>query len=163
MNANDPKTNDRHCIFGAAGSTFAVSALSVCEIAERPPLVSVPDAPDVLAGLCHFRNEFLPVLDLGHFVGTASSDSKAAGFILVLTGHDGRWALLIDRGLALEPLEIAYASADGASSVLVGTASFREDVVQVVDAEMLYHRAASLLEGNWQGNGRVHAHAATTH
>ena len=29
MNENDIKTCDRHCIFRAAGSTFAVSALSV--------------------------------------------------------------------------------------------------------------------------------------
>lgn len=162
MNNNDLKTCDRHCIFRAAGSTFAVSALLVCEIAERPPMVSVPDAPGVLAGLCHFRNEFLPVLDLAHFLGTVSSDSRAAEYILVLTGDEGRWALLIDRGLALEPLEIAYAASGGTSQVLVGTASYRDDVLQVLDADTLYQRAVSLLEESWQRVGRDRTHAAGT-
>ncbi len=163
MNDNDLKACDRHCVFRAAGSTFAVSGLLVCEIAERPPLVAVPDAPDVLAGLCHFRNEFLPVLDLAHLVGTVSPDSQAAEYILVLTGHDGQWALLIDRGLALEPLEISYAATEGAAQVLVGTASHREDVVQVLDADMMYQQAVSLLEGCWQSAGRDHMHAAGIH
>jgi chemotaxis signal transduction protein len=154
VNVHERTTSDRYCIFRAAGAPFAVSALSVCEIAERPSMVAVPDSPAALAGLCHFRNEFVPVLNLRHFVGTSHAAAAEGGFLLVLTGREGRWAFVIERGLALEPLEIAYASAGGAQEALIGTASYREEVVQVLDADILYDQAAALLEHNWQHTGQ---------
>lgn len=161
MNGHDLQTTDRHCIFKAAGSTFAISVLSVCEIAERPPLVAVPDAPSALAGLCHFRTEFVPVINLPHFVGIPASECRDTAFLLVLTGFEGSWAVPVDRGLALEPLEISYSETNDESQIIIGTASYRNEIVQVLDADVLYQHAAQLLQNRWQGNGRDRSHATT--
>lgn len=154
MNATELRTGDRYCIFRAAGGTFGVSALSVREIAERPPLVRAPGAPGLFVGLCHFRNEFLPVLDLPEFVETNGADSGEAGSLLILSGPEGNWALLIDRGLALEALEIAYSASGSESQELVGTASYRDEIVRVLDPDRLYEQAVSMGERGWQKTPR---------
>ncbi len=76
---------DQFCIFRVGSESFALAASSVREVAEHPPVVRVPDSPSALVGLCHLRNEFLPVLSLRDLL--MEGDEPAGG--AVCAGDDG--------------------------------------------------------------------------
>ena len=59
--------SEKYCLFHRATATFGLLASVVREVASRPPITVVPDADPFLAGICHIRNEFLPVLHLSEF------------------------------------------------------------------------------------------------
>lgn len=108
--------------------------------------------PSLLAGMCHLRNEFLPVFSLDAIAGESADDTTDRDHLLVLTGPEGSWGLLIDRGVTLEPLEIAVAddpSESDALPVVMGTASFREEVVQVLDIDGLLRTGTQSLARHW--------------
>ncbi len=79
-------------------------------------------------------------------------------FVLVMTGADGPWALPISRALDLEALETAVASdadwGDPIARAVVGTATFRDDVVRVLDADALYRLAEEVLESDWRSGSQ---------
>jgi chemotaxis signal transduction protein len=53
-----------HCVMRRGASWFAFPAEKVREVLFRPPLLAVPHSDPLLAGLCHVRSEFFPVLRL---------------------------------------------------------------------------------------------------
>ncbi len=55
-------TAEKYCLFQRATVTFGLLATAVREVAIRPSITVVPDADPLLAGICHIRNEFLPVV-----------------------------------------------------------------------------------------------------
>ena len=56
--------SDKHCVFRSGTSWFSLPAVSVREITIAPDLVPVPQCHASLAGLCHLRSEFIPVISL---------------------------------------------------------------------------------------------------
>lgn len=152
MTTSDSRVCSHHCIFVAGASTWSVPANVVREITPRPPITPIPDSPSLLAGMCHLRNEFLPVFSLDAIAGESADDTTDRDHLLVLTGPEGSWGLLIDRGVTLEPLEIAVAddpSESDALPVVMGTASFREEVVQVLDIDGLLRTGTQSLARHW--------------
>ncbi|QDU40448.1 CheW-like domain protein [Maioricimonas rarisocia] len=155
MSTSDSRVCSHHCIFVAGDSTWSVPASVVREITPRPPITPIPDSPSLLAGMCHLRNEFLPVFSLDAIAGEATEVPSDREHLLVMTGPDGTWGLLIDRGVALEPLEIAVAdelSDSGTPPVVMGTASFREQVVRVLDVDALLRTGSQTLSRHWNGS-----------
>ena len=162
------KTNlsDQYFIFRVGPADFAVSAVATREVSDLVPIVGVPHSTAVLRGLCHHRNEFLPVLSLPALLGESLSDADAC-LLLVMESGDGSWGLPISRALALETLELASigeSSVDAPPSVVMGTASFRDKVVRVLNADRLYQAAADSLGVLWTSRDRPSLpqdHAAT--
>lgn len=161
MTGYDQEVGDKYCIASCGETWFAFPAVVVREVAVRPRVVPVPQSNRVLSGLCHLRNEFLPVLRASVLLGlddTVESDER----MIVMTGVDGPWGLLVDSVAALEPLEISYVhdweSADAWSSSMTGTASYRDQIVQVLDPEVLHRFIVDQLksEAVRNGNGPVH-------
>jgi chemotaxis signal transduction protein len=143
---------DQYCIFCVGGADFAVSAAAVREVADLVPVVDVPRSAAALKGLCHHRNEFLPVLSLAALLGEPTGRDVDCHFLLVMEGADGPWALPIARAVALEPLEMASIGETGGDAprpVVMGTASFRDGVVRVLDADRLYQAAVDFLCDVW--------------
>jgi chemotaxis signal transduction protein len=152
--SSHPSFNDQYCVFQANDSVWAIAAASVREIADTAPIVVVPEAPSEVVGVCHIRMEFVPVLSLPGLLGEAGGDRQNAAFLLILDGGEGPWALPIQRALSLHTLEIAVGEAalDGQrrSTGILGTASFRDQVLRIVDASWLYRRAHDLIENHWK-------------
>lgn len=175
---------DQFCVFCVGAAEFAVSAASVREVADLVPVVGVPQSADVLTGLCHHRNEFLPVLSLPAVLGEPCPQDLDCRFLLVMEGADGPWALPITRAVGLESLEIASqgtslgddphnamdplrisrrsdrartaescsageSNGDAPRPVIMGTASFRDGVVRILDADRLYQTAVDVLCEAW--------------
>lgn len=146
--------NDNYCVFQAENAVWAVAAAAVREIADAAPIVAVPEAPSEVVGVCHVRMEFLPVLSLPGLLGEAGADHHAPEFLLILNGGEGPWALPIQKALSLQALEVAVGEMGSdfrfCSMGLLGTASFRDKVLRVIDASWLYRRAHEVIENHWR-------------
>jgi chemotaxis signal transduction protein len=154
----DLQSCEKYCVFQRRNSTFGLLASVVQEVALRPQIAVVPDADPLLAGICHLRNEFLPVLRLSEFSleqGPQSSGQQ----IVVISAANGPWALLVDRVIGLVPLEVSLCSDVGAthgwSAAVMGSATHESQIVQVLDTNALLRFAEQILNRYWRGEMKV--------
>jgi len=145
---------DRYCLFRSGTSWFALPAVCVQEVSFRPPIVPVPLSATVLAGLCHFRNEFLAVLSLRRLLPTTAPSTAPEAQILVVQCGDGPWALLVDEVAALETLDASSSrdvgGEEGWSDVVTAWATFREHSVRILDPDTFYALAHRALQEQWK-------------
>lgn len=147
-----PAAVDKHCVFRGGRSWYSLAATAIREVTVTPELVRVPGSHAVLAGLCHARNEFLPAVLLQPLLGHHAAEPVDAGRMLVLSGTGGSWAMLVEEIIALESLETITdpdARFSDLHSAVMGTATFRNQVVRVLDPNALYRRAEELLRNSW--------------
>lgn len=145
--------SDKHCVFRVGASWYSLLATTVREVTMTPALVRVPGSHAAMAGLCHMRNEFIPVVYLGPLMEGVTGGQTTAGKMLVLSGAAGNWALIVDEIIALESLETLInpdgRSPDTGSTMVMGTATCRNQIVRVLDPNSLYRRAEELLRSCW--------------
>jgi len=148
---------EKFCILRLGNCWFAVPAMSVREVVTRPALVSVPATHCVLEGLCHLRAEFLPVLRLAVLVNLEESPAAAPpSQVMVMTGPGGPLGLSVDQVMALEPLEVVINCDDyDRSSVVMGSANYRDQVVRVLNHTSLIRRAQVVLKKYWEDRKTV--------
>jgi len=119
----------------------------------------------MLVGLCHLRNEFLPVVQLRDGVFDVNSSSQNQQ-IVVVSAAGGSWALLVDRVIGLVPLEVSLSSegssAIGWSSSVMGSASHDDQIVQVLDANALFRYFDASLSQSWQNTQAPQEMLSTT-
>lgn len=127
-----------HCVFRRGSTWFAFPAKSVREVCERPTLVSVPGGTDILAGLCHIRSEFTPVVRLNHLLTEDASRLEHADKLLVMQSGDGAWGVLADEVRALVSLEPSageeVTDSESWTSAITGWAAWESESVRVLDA-----------------------------
>lgn len=144
----------KYCVFQCCGETFAISALAIRNVTPVPDLSPIPLTDRSLAGLAYVHNEFLPVFDLSEFIGAGGDHQLDAQQMLIFNGAEGAWGILIDQVLGLEDLEISFSGRRGHAkdwaSVNVGSATFREYFVSVVEPDDLSSLLAGQLRGHWQ-------------
>jgi purine-binding chemotaxis protein CheW len=154
----DLASTEKFCVFQRASATFGVLASVVREVALQPSVTFVPDADPLLAGICHIRNEFLPVIRLSEF-SVRKEISVGEQQIIVISSANGPWALLVDRVIGLLPLEVSLCSDVGAShgwsAAVMGSATYRNQIVQVLDANALLRLAEDVLSRYWRGEVSV--------
>ena len=152
---HDLSGSDKHCIFRCDGSWFSLPAISVSEITIAPDLVKVPNCDQSLAGLCHLRSEFIPVLSLTRLMSVDSGQTtETHGKLMVINGSS-IWAMLIAEAAALESLETLVTPGlrldDMNPTPVTGTAMYRDQIVRVLDPITLFRMAQQSLEGLWRG------------
>ncbi|MDA0659222.1 MAG: chemotaxis protein CheW [Planctomycetota bacterium] len=149
MNSSSATSSERYCVFACHTTWLAISAASVREVCPTPPLVRIPTANTLLAGLCHLRNEFLPVIQLEAF-----ADGTGESRMIVVSGSQGNWALLTQQIGSLEHLEVSHVSSYGSdeiwSAAVLGSAFYRNRVVQIVEPSRLYRLVEQSLNRNWK-------------
>ena len=145
---------DRHCVFRCQQSWFALPATAVREVTYAPELSVVPGSHASLAGLCHLRSEFIPVMQIDALLDETVIGKGENQKLLVLTSNTGPWAILVSEVSALVALETLTNSDvnldDPGSGVVLGTAMFRDHVVRVLDAHRLLQWSQSQLEQHWR-------------
>ncbi|MGI9471970.1 MAG: chemotaxis protein CheW [Rubripirellula sp.] len=146
--------SDKHCVFLSGAAWFSVPAVAVREITIAPPLVKVPESDKSLAGLCHLRSEFVPVILLNSLLdGDACDYSQPHNKLLVIHGASA-WGILIAEAAALESLETIVtpdSRLDEANhSPVMGTAMFRDQIVRVMDSNRIFGLAQRSLEKAWE-------------
>jgi len=184
MNPNETQTNstlmpksvapasNKHCVFGSGTSWFSVPAVCVREIVLLPNLVRVPSCHASLAGICHLRSEFIPVISVNALLGFESrSKLHPHDKLIVIRGTGsqttGSWAIQTTDEASLESLE-ALGTADGrtddtSTSLVIGTAMFREAVVRVLDPTTLYRQVRRVLEDLWNATNLAFDHTPCEH
>jgi chemotaxis signal transduction protein len=85
---------------GCGGQSFALPAAQVVEVLSASAPRPVPGAPEPLLGLCAWRGEALPLLDLGRAVGLPSNLARGEGFSHGLIARTAR-----SRQLLVLPVE----------------------------------------------------------
>ncbi|MGV3482842.1 MAG: chemotaxis protein CheW [Planctomycetaceae bacterium] len=151
---NDLSASDKHCIFRSGSSWFSLPAVSVREISIAPDMVPVPNCHPAIAGLCHLRSEFIPVIILNALFDIDSSDvSQPHDKLMVIHGHSA-WALRIAEASALESIETLVtpeARGDDANqTAITGTCMFRHQIVRVLDPTRVFRIAQQALESFWR-------------
>lgn len=152
---NDVSSSNKHCIFRSGNSWYSVPAVAVREITVAPELFAVPQSHRALAGLCHLRSEFVPVISLGGLLEVEDQQvSQRNNRLMVLQGTSV-WSLLIAEAAALESLETILAPEsrmdDSYQSPVMGTAMFNDEILRVLDANRLFRLAQQTLESSWSG------------
>jgi chemotaxis signal transduction protein len=157
---SDLSASDKHCVFRSGTSWFSVPAVSVREITIAPDLVRVPQCHPSLAGLCHLRSEFIPVISLASLPDIDASESPSAENKLMVINGNCIWSLLIAEAAALESLETIVTPEaridDVIQSPVMGTAMFRDQIVRVLDPVSIFRLVQQSLEGLWNGTNQPH-------
>lgn len=93
---------ERHLMFSAAGSRFAVPLGSVREVLRPLPLTPVPGAPEWVAGVANVRGDVVLTIELAGFLGL--SDIVRPRWLVILSGADSELGLLVSDLPGIRPL-----------------------------------------------------------
>ena len=155
MNQLQLDNSERYCVFQCADRWYGVPALSVRSIVPLPTITTAPYCDPILAGIVHLQNEFLPVVNLKSLTEIQYDQNEATEQQLaVLLGPDGAWGLSIDRAETLASLEVAFTEIaneqDRWARAVLGSASYQNQILQILAPVALYEYASSLIGGFWQ-------------
>lgn len=150
----DFSESSKHCVFRSGASWFSLPAISVREIAISPELVRIPNCHDSLAGICHLRSEFIPVISLSALLNVDTSQHALPHNKLMVIDCTNVWALRVAETASLENLETIVApdarmEDDAASTAVMGTAMFRDQIVYVLEPNSVFRMAQQTLEHFW--------------
>lgn len=153
----------RCCIFRSGESWFGISALAVRSIVPRPEIMPVPQSDPSLKGICHIQNEFIPVVSLQALSSIQyDTSADAEQQMIILLSPSGAWGLLIDEAAALAELEISISTFtnrnDPWSRVIAGSASWKNQVLQILDPIATSQYASRLLDMFWQSGNQNEPH-----
>ena len=161
MNANTEIEIEKYCVFRQANMLFAFPANAIIAVSPEPVIAAVPAADPVLAGISHVRNEFLPVINLAALTGAPETGVLAEQQLLVMRGANGAWAILVDRVLRLETLEISnnqdLHEADDWTAAVIGSATVTNEVARILNPATLYRLVESVLSAAWNSEEIVTA------
>jgi chemotaxis signal transduction protein len=153
MGNNNLQQDEKYCVVRIGSSWFAIPALAVREIRTSDHVVPVPKSHAILAGLCHLGNEFLPVL---RWFDQAAHEPSACGpdtQLVVVTGLSGDWAFAVDEVAGLASLDVSVdadtRSSDGWLAAVLGSATYRDKVVRLLDTNRLYRFAEREVRQRW--------------
>jgi purine-binding chemotaxis protein CheW len=160
--------SERYCVFRSGERLYGISALSVRSIEPRPEITTAPQSDPILTGLCHLQNEFFPVVSLQALTQIQyETPDESEQQLLILHGPMGPWGMLIDQAIGLAALETSISAIchqqDTWSKVTLGSASFQNQVLQILDPAALFRYTSNLIEMFWNSPGTTHAlnHAPT--
>ena len=147
--------SERFCVFRSGGIWFGIPALAVRSVAPRPEITPAPHSDPMLKGLCHIQNEFIAVVSLQALTQIQYETlPDAEQQLLTILGPQGPWGLLIDEAVSLAVLETSISTfsnhQDKWSKVTVGSATFQNQVLQILDPTAIYTYASDLLDMYWQ-------------
>jgi chemotaxis-related protein WspB len=141
----------------AAGNRYAIDARQVVEVVPRVRLESVAGSPDWLAGVCVYRGQVTPVLDLTYLATANRGPSRWASRIILVHIDEGDSRLLC--GLIVEQVTVAQLASSPeskAASPALGVAPWGP---VLLDADGLFQllELPRLLSGEWRAALLPHA------
>jgi len=142
-----------HCVFRRGSTWFALPAEEVREVCERPALVTIPGSSEVLAGMCHVRSEFTPVIRLNRLMPESQQSLGDEAQLIVVENGDGAWGILADEVRALVPLEPSSGDEvndiESWTSAIMGWAAWSSESVRVLHSGHLRDLVEKELGRSW--------------
>lgn len=154
MNQLKLDNSERYCVFRNDGSWYGLPALAVRNIVHDPRITPAPYSDPILHGICHTQNEFIPVVSLQALTEIQYDKARPElQQLMILLGPQGPWGLMIDEAVALAALETSISTfsnnQDRWAKATLGSASYQNHVLQILDPTAIYEYAASLIDGFW--------------
>ena len=145
---------DRYCIFQNENELSALNSLSVRHIVDTFEVTPVPVCDPCLYGLTQARSEIIPVFRWKSLMRMDCADTNHnANHLIILESNSGPWAFTVDRVLDLASLEVGSHTvterSQGWKKVMMGNASYKNQIVQVMDANQLLQYIENLLNSFW--------------
>ncbi len=164
MNTREDCEIQAWCLVRGGGRSWALAPEAVAEVVAADNLVALPLGWPGLRGLCVYRRELLPILDLDASPcpepASTAREGREPATVLILRSDQGAWGLRIERGGVTvaegrfhaegAPLD---APARGAP-VVIGTLQHGETTHLVIDHEATWRNTRGAIE-NWYRDGRA--------
>ncbi len=159
--SNPPSLDEaqKYCVFESNENWFGFPSLNIRGVIPRPELTPLPHSDPIVVGVTHVQNEFLPVISLRSLLDVqyeANQDSEQQ--MMILSTGQANWGLLIDRAVGLSMLEVSITMLpdreDTWSKVVTGSATYSNQVLQVLEPDAVYQYAVDLLERYWSDAAR---------
>lgn len=98
-----------HLVFRVGSERYAISATEIQAVLAVPELQPVALAPDYVAGLFRYEDEFIPVLDLCLLRHNIPARRVLSTRMILVMGEDGsRLGLLVEQALEMMDLADGY-------------------------------------------------------
>jgi purine-binding chemotaxis protein CheW len=176
MKTLDPTVAGAWCLIRINGRPLAVALHAVAEIVEAEELVRLPLCSPRVLGLCTYRRDLVPVIDLSH-PPDASASGLGFGFgfgpgsgpgpgsgsvegrpvVLLLRSEHGTWGIQIDRGGAIVAEgaldDRNTASEEPGGVILIGSIIRGDTAYAVIDAEATWRNVRDAIE-RWYKDDR---------
>jgi two-component system, chemotaxis family, chemotaxis protein CheV len=129
-------------VFRLGGTAYGVNVIKVRELVQRLPVISLPHAPEGVAGSIKLREEILSLIDLAVYL-KEEPDPKAKGLIIMLEINNTRCGVLVD---AVEMIHrLRWEDIDPPSPLLsycdapvTAVSRIQDRVVQILDFERIF-------------------------
>ncbi len=150
----------RYCVFQSEESWFGIPCLSVRSIVPRPTVTRMPFSDPVLKGVSHIQNEFIPIVSLRSLLNVQYESNESEQQLMIFCSTSSPWGLLIDRAVGLAELEPSYSAVSPKeeqqwSKVVVGSASWSNHVLQILDPDAILSYALKLMDSYWSDATRL--------
>jgi chemotaxis signal transduction protein len=148
----------KYCVFECQDIWYGLPSLSIRSVVPRPPRMPLPQCDPVIVGISHVQNEFVPVVSLRSLLDGKYEANRDEQLLMIMAVPQSVWGVLIDRAIGLTTLETCVSPFsdrfDTWSRISVGSATYGNRVVQVLDPELIYSYTANLLERYWSDASR---------
>lgn len=155
----------KYCVFESNENWFSLPSMNIRGVIPRPAITPLPQSDPVVVGVSHVQNEFLPVISLRSLMEIQyEARDSSEQHLMIMTANQTSWGLLIDRAVGLSTLEVSVSTLadpeDTWSKVVIGSASYTNQVLQVLDPEAIYLYAVGLLGRYWSDAARFESEAS---
>ena len=144
---------EKHCIFRSAGQQFSLPATAVRELTLTRSVVPVPAAYPPLAGLCHLRGRFFPVISLPDLLQLNQPDPPRSQQQLIVLDRVSPWAIGITAAVAVDALPSGLTCderlADPLHAVTSAVAWYGGEPVQMLDPIRLLRFTQQVVDAGW--------------
>jgi len=95
---NNTGTNEvRLLVFRLRDTYFAVDVLNIREIIKQNRIISIPNAPEAIEGVFKLRDEVIPLVGLGRYLGFEKQEAESGVGAIVIVNISGvKCGLLVD-------------------------------------------------------------------
>ncbi len=148
----DQEQSDKYCIFRCSGETFCLPALSVRHVVPQVEVTPIPMSTKTLVGMVKIQQELMTLFSLEQIYDFSQRSTAEHQKILVLNRDTGPWGLLIDEVETLAELEISIcpqSSVNDRPNYVIGSATYKDEFVTVIDPENLYSVLTGQLHEYW--------------
>lgn len=134
-------TGEKYVVFCLGANFFAVASSKVAEVVQLPRITPLPNVPEWLLGIADLRGAIISVISLQKLLGAPESplQSKTKFVVLKSQNLSSSAALAVDglgEVVVLQSEEI-QASENEKTSFLFGRATYKTNVLNLLDAENL--------------------------
>ena len=158
MKTIDLNEAQKYCVFESNDHWFGFSSLNIRGVIPAPEISGLPHSDPVVVGVAHVQNEFLPVINLRALLDVEYENKNPQQQMMILSINQLNWGLLIDKAHGLSTLEVSISTLpdrdDTWSKVVTGSASWSNQVLQVLDPEAVYGYAHEMLQRYWRDAAR---------